>query len=226
MHNPPESDRGGMFPSCAKMDIRIAFLEPTLYSAWKQSSYPTAHSRPHGVLESACGNHASNIGEYFQKWRMNSDWARIGFLIWSLRFSRWFRAILSFVRVRCWFRAFCVGFGRSDWRRCRVNNVGSRSVSVLDVPIGGCLVAIMLACVWYGVKQKRRFLKPPQPLRRNFSIGKTRLGGGFLKKTTFGGPNCAHNAHTRFTLLNTAWAGRSTIASVSNSTLTNRQVAF
>ena len=42
----------------------------------------------------------------------------------------------GFVLSYRWF-ALGVGFGRSDWRWFRVNNVGPRSVLVLDVPNGG-----------------------------------------------------------------------------------------
>ena len=41
-----------------------------------------------------------------------------------------------------WF-ALGVDFGRSDWRRFRVNNVSRRLVSVLAVLLGGCLNLII-----------------------------------------------------------------------------------
>ena len=41
-----------------------------------------------------------------------------------------------------WF-ALGVGFGRSDWRRFRVNNVSPRLVLVLGVLVGGCFNLII-----------------------------------------------------------------------------------
>ena len=57
---------------------------------------------------------------------------------WSFRFRGGF--VLSYR----WF-VLGVGFGRSDWRRYRVDNVRPCSVLVLDVPHGGCSVSIMVA---------------------------------------------------------------------------------
>ena len=63
----------------------------------------------------------------------------IGFVAaWSFRFRGGF--VLSYR----WF-ASGVGLGRSDLRRFRVNNVGPRSVLVLDVSLGGGFVSIVFA---------------------------------------------------------------------------------
>ena len=51
-----------------------------------------------------------------------------------------------------WF-ALCVGFGRSDWQRFRVNNVGPRSVLILDVPLGGGFVSINFARLVFDFKR-------------------------------------------------------------------------
>ena len=73
----------------------------------------------------------------------SSGWLWLG--LWSFCYLRWFRAISSLVRVRCWFWTF---------RLTAVSVyliIGSALVLVSDVPIGGGFVSIMLVCVrcWF-----------------------------------------------------------------------------